>query len=398
MAAPQPAERTQVAIVGGGPSGLLLSHLLSLSGIDSIVLERRSRAHVLSRIRAGVLETGSVDLLKRAGLGGRLEREGKPHDGTYIVWAGERRLLIDTMRFTSKPMVAYGQTAITEDLYAARDEAGGAIVAEAEDVTPTDIASDRPCVTYRKDGRERRVDCDFVAGCDGYHGVCRSAVPASIRTVYEMAYPFGWLGIMSETPPLPEIVYANHERGFALASMRTERLSRYYVQCDLDDSVDDWPDDRFWEELKARYPADIADAIETGPSIEKSVAPLRSFVCEPMRHGRLFLAGDAAHIVPPTGAKGLNLAFSDVFYLSRAFERHYGGNDDRYLDSYSDMALRRIWHAERLSWYLTRLLHRFPGDNPFDQRMREAELDYLAVSEHALGALAEQYAGLPFEA
>lgn len=390
-------ERTQVAIVGGGPAGLLLSHLLGISGIDSVVLERRSRAHVLQRIRAGVLETGSVELLRAAGLADRLEREGKSHDGTYIVWGGARRLLIDTMKYSGKPMVAYGQTAITEDLYAARDRDGGAVVDEAEDVAPADVATDRPYVTYRKGGRERRLDCDFVAGCDGFHGVCRGAVPGDVLRVYEKSYPFGWLGIMSETPPLPEIVYANHERGFALASMRNERLSRYYVQCGLDDSVDDWPDDRFWEELKARYPADIADAIQTGPSIEKSIAPLRSFVAEPMRHGRLLLAGDAAHIVPPTGAKGLNLAFSDIHYLSRALERHYRANDDSYLDSYSDMALRRIWHAERLSWYLTQLLHRFPGDNPFDQRMREAELEYISVSEHALGALAEQYAGLPFE-
>lgn len=390
-------ERTQVAIVGGGPSGLLLSHLLGISGIDSVVLERRSRAYVLQRIRAGVLETGSVELLRSAGLADRLEREGKRHDGTYIVWGGSRRLLIDTMKHAGKPMVAYGQTAITEDLYAARDRDGGVIVDEAEGVTPADVATDRPYVTYRKDGRELRVDCDFIAGCDGFHGVCRSAIPGDVLRVYEKSYPFGWLGIMSETPPLPEIVYANHERGFALASMRNERLSRYYVQCELDDSVDDWPDERFWEELKARYPEDIADAIQAGPSIEKSIAPLRSFVAEPMRHGRLLLAGDAAHIVPPTGAKGLNLAFSDVHYLSRALERHYRSNDDRYLDSYSDMALRRIWHAERLSWYLTQLLHRFPEDNPFDQRMREAELEYISVSERALGALAEQYAGLPFE-
>ena len=390
-------EQTRVVIIGGGPAGLLLSHVLDAHGIDSIVLERQSRDHVLSRIRAGVLEAGSVQMLQDFGLGARLNREGKPHDGTYIVWGGSEKLLIDTYKYNGRKMTAYGQTAITEDLYEARDRSGGQVIHNAEDVTLHDLSSDAPSVTYTKDGREYSIDCDFVAGCDGFHGVSRQSIPVDVLKTSEKSYPVGWLAIMSETRPLTDIYYANHERGFALASQRNERLSRYYVQCDILDSVDDWPDDRFWEELKARYPRDIADQIETGPSIEKSIAPLRSFVAEPMRHGRLFLAGDAAHIVPPTGAKGLNLAFSDVFYLSRALTEHYKSNSDRYLDSYSDMALRRIWNAVRLSWHLTCLLHRFPEDDQFDQRTREDELTYLSKSEKAMAALSEQYAGLPFE-
>jgi p-hydroxybenzoate 3-monooxygenase len=391
------ALKTRVAIVGGGPAGLMLGQLLELHGIDSIVLERRSRAYVLERIRAGVLEAGSVDLLRSVGLGERMDREGSVHDGSWIVWGGDRRLLIDTRRFTGKPMMAYGQTAITEDLYAARDRSGGLVVDEAENVALHDLESDTPFVTYEKGGATHRVDCDFVAGCDGFHGVSRHSIPNSVTRTFEKSYPFGWLGILSETRPLGSIIYANHERGFALASMRTERLSRYYVQCPLDTKIEDWPDDRFWEEFRARFPKDMADRIETGPSIEKSIAPLRSFVAEPMRWGRLFLAGDAAHIVPPTGAKGLNLAFSDVYYLSRALDRHYNAGDDKYLENYSDMALRRVWNAVRLSWQLTQLLHRFPTDTPFDQRMREGELDFIARSDYALGALAEQYVGLPYE-
>jgi p-hydroxybenzoate 3-monooxygenase len=390
-------EKTRVAVIGGGPAGLLLSHILDLNGVDNIVLEQRSRAYVLDRIRAGVLEAGSVELLRSIGLGERMDREGKPHDGTYIVWAGTEKLLIDTMKYTGREMTAYGQTAITEDLYAARDKAGGQIIDEAQDVQPHDLMTDSPYVTFTKDGKEQRIDCDFVAGCDGFHGVSRQSIPADVLRTYEKGYPFGWLAIMSETAPLPDIIYANHERGFALASQRNERLSRYYIQCDLNDNIDKWSDDRFWEELKARFPKDIADAIETGPSIEKSIAPLRSFVAEPMRHGRLFLAGDSAHIVPPTGAKGLNLAFSDVYYLSRALTEKVTKNNDTYIDSYSDMALRRVWNAERLSWHLTCLLHKFPDDDPFDQRTREDELNYLSKSEIAMAALAEQYAGLPFE-
>jgi len=390
-------EKTCVAIIGGGPAGLLLSHILDLNGVDNIVLEQRSRAYVLDRIRAGVLEAGSVDLLRSIGLGERMDREGKPHDGTFIVWAGSEKLLIDTMKYTGRKMMAYGQTAITEDLYAARDKAGGQIIDEAQNVQPHDLRTESPYVTFTKDGKEQRIDCDFVAGCDGFHGVSRQSIRADVLRTYEKGYPFGWLAIMSETAPLPDIIYANHERGFALASQRSERLSRYYIQCDLNDSVDEWSDDRFWEELKARFPKDIADAIETGPSIEKSIAPLRSFVAEPMRYGRLFLAGDSAHIVPPTGAKGLNLAFSDVYYLSRALTEYVTKNNSAYIESYSDMALRRVWSAERLSWNLTCLLHKFPDDDPFDQRTREDELAYLAKSDNAMAALAEQYVGLPYE-
>jgi len=389
--------RTQVAIIGGGPAGLLLSHILARNGIDSVVLERHSRAHVLERIRAGVLEAGTVALLREVGVGARMDREGQPHDGSGIAWEGKPRFFIDTRKFTGKPMMAYGQTAITEDLYAARDAAGGQIVEEANNVALHDLTSSRPHVTYEKAGRLHRIDCDYVAGCDGYHGVSRQTIPASVLRTFERSYPFGWLGIMSETPPYKDLCYCYHSRGFALASMRNPMLSRYYIQCDLDARIEDWPDDRFWAEFKARCPQDMADAIVTGPSIEKSIAPLRSFVAEPMRYGRLFLAGDAAHIVPPTGAKGLNLAVSDVFYLSRALTETYKTGRTRYLDGYSDMALRRVWSAERMSWWLTMLIHRFPGETPFEQRMRENQFDYLLASEHAQASLAEQYVGLPFE-
>lgn len=388
--------RTQVAIVGSGPAGLLLSHLLHLHGIQSIVVERASRAHVLERIRAGVLEAGTVAVLREAGLGDRMDREGKPHDGVAIAWAGRERFLIDTRTFTGKEMTAYGQTAITEDLFAARDAAGGQIIDEAEAVALHDVTG-APHVTYEKNGETHRIDCDFIAGCDGFHGVSRQSIPAALIRTFEKAYPFGWLGIMSETPPYPDICYVHHRRGFALASQRGPNLSRYYVQCDLSDTVEQWPDDRFWEEFKARCPTEMADCIVTGPSIEKSIAPLRSFVSEPMRHGRLFLAGDAAHIVPPTGAKGLNLAVSDVWYLARAFADFYERQDAGYLDGYSDMALRRVWGAMRLSWWLTNLLHRFPDESAFDERMKEDELDYLRSSPHAQATLAEQYVGLPFE-
>jgi len=389
--------RTQVGIIGGGPAGLLLSQFLHLKGIESVILERRTRAYVMGRIRAGVLEWGTVEVLRDAGLGARMDREGQAHDGTGIVWAGKNRLFIDTYKYAGKRLMAYGQTQITEDLYAARDAMGGVIINEAAEVTPHDITSDTPYITYQTQGETHRLDCDYIAGCDGYHGVSRPSIPASSLRTFEKVYPFGWLGILSETPPLPEIVYANHERGFALASMRSPMLSRYYIQCPLDTNLDDWPDERFWEELKARFPADLAGQIVTGPSIEKSIAPLRSFVAEPMRYGRLFLAGDAAHIVPPTGAKGLNLAVSDVYYLSRAFIDFYVNKSTRCLDSYSAMALRRVWGAARFSWWLSMLLHRFPDQTEFDRRTQEAELDYLASSEAAQRSVCEQYAGLPFE-
>ena len=391
------AARTQVAIIGGGPAGLLLSHILDRNGVDSIVLERQSRTYVLERIRAGVLEDGTVRLLREVGLGERMDCEGHPHDGSAIAWEGRPRFFIDTKRFTGKQLMTYGQTSLTEDLYAARDAAGGKVIDEASNVRLHELTSQQPFVTYAKNGLVQRIECDYVAGCDGFHGVSRTSIPAAALKTYEKGYPFGWLGIMSETPPFPDMVYCYHHRGFALASMRKPMLSRYYIQCDLDTKLEDWPDERFWHEFKARCPLDMAERIVVGPSIEKSIAPLRSFVAEPMRYGRLFLAGDAAHIVPPTGAKGLNLAVSDVFYLSRALIEAYRTGNSSYLDRYSDMALRRVWSSARVSWWLTMLLHRFPDETAFEQQMRLNQFDYLHASEHAQASLAEQYAGLPFE-
>ena len=391
------AARTQVAIIGGGPAGLLLSHILDRNGVDSIVLERQSRTYVLERIRAGVLEDGTVRLLREVGLGERMDCEGHPHDGSAIAWEGRPRFFIDTKRFTGKQLMTYGQTSLTEDLYAARDAAGGKVIDEASNVRLHELTSQQPFVTYAKNGLVQRIECDYVAGCDGFHGVSRTSIPAAALKTYEKGYPFGWLGIMSETPPFPDMVYCYHHRGFALASMRKPMLSRYYIQCELDSKLEDWSDDRFWDEFKARCPADMAERIVTGPAIEKSIAPLRSFVAEPMRYGRLFLAGDAAHIVPPTGAKGLNLAVSDVFYLSRGLIEAYRTGRNDYLDRYSDMALRRVWSSARVSWWLTMLLHRFPNEAPFEQQMRLNQFDYLLASEHAQASLAEQYAGLPFE-
>lgn len=388
--------KTQVAIVGGGPAGLLLSQMLHLQDVDSVVLERRSRDYVIQRIRAGVLEWGSIEVLRDAGIGERMDREGRLHHGVGIVWSGSRHCLIDTKKYTGKPMMAYGQTAITEDLYAARDAMGGEIIDEADEVSINAIEGNDPYVTFRKNGELQRLDCDYVAGCDGFRGVSRQTIPAGILRTYEKVYPFGWLGVMSRTPPLEEITYANHPRGFALASQRSPMLSRYYIQCDLDTRLEDWPDARFWDELKSRLPKSMAESIVTGPAIEKSIAPLRSFVAEPMSYGRLFLAGDSAHIVPPTGAKGLNLAISDVYYLSKALIAFYRDGNAGLLDTYSNTALQRVWGAERLSWYLSTLLHRFPDQGPFDLRMQENELDYLARSESAMRNLCEQYVGLPF--
>ena len=391
--------KTQVVIIGGGPAGLLLSQRLDLEGVASVVLERQSRGYVLQRIRAGVLEWGSVQTLRDSGLGERMDREGRLHDGSAIVWGGEHKMLLDTKRYAGRAMMAYGQTNITEDLYAVRDAMGGTIIDEVEEVTLHDIDSRHPSVSFRNaDGQIKHIECEFIAGCDGFHGPSRQAIPRETRREFEKEYPFGWLGILSETPPLDELIYANHERGFALASMRNPMLSRYYVQCQLDADLKDWPDDRFWEELKARYPREIAAAIVTGPSIEKSIAPLRSFVCEPMSYGRLFLAGDAAHIVPPTGAKGLNLAISDVFYLSRALTRYFQAGDENYLERYSQVALRRVWGAARFSWWLTMLLHRFPDQGDFDLKAQEQELHYISQSEAGMRAVCEQYAGLPYEA
>ena len=387
---------TQVAIIGAGPAGMLLSHLLGRAGIDHVVVERVSRAYVLSRIRAGVLEWGTVETFREFGLGERMDREGHVHETINIAWRGEELLSIDTSNTVGKLMMAYGQTNIQEDLYAAADASGATIFFESADVELHDVTSGSPSVTFTHNGVDERIDCDFIAGCDGFHGVSRLAIPASVKTEFEKDYPFGWLGIMSETPPLPILLYANSQRGFALCSMRNPMLSRYYVQCSLDDSVDQWSDDRFWTELFSRIPDSQAAKIQTGPSIEKSIAPLRSFVAEPMSYGRLHLAGDAAHIVPPTGAKGLNLAVSDVRYLSRAFADHYAG-DDTFLDSYSEMALRRVWGSVRFSWWLTGLLHRFPDQTAFEQRAQEQELAYLTSSRAAQTAMAEQYVGLPYE-
>ena len=388
--------RTQVGIIGSGPAGLLLSQLLHLQAIESVVLERQSREYVLGRIRAGVIEQRAVALLRAAQVHERMDREGQIHEGIGIAFSG-RRHRIDFEDLTGSSVMVYGQTEITRDLFEARDAMGGAIIHDAENVTPHGVETDAPYLTYRKGDDIHRVDCDFIAGCDGFHGVSRRTIPANVLRTYEKVYPFGWLGVLSRTPPVSqEVTYNHHERGFALCSMRSKTLSRYYVQCPLDDDIDEWPDDRFWEELMRRLPEDTARALVTGPSIEKSIAPLRSFVAEPMRHRRLFLAGDAAHIVPPTGAKGLNLAASDIYYLSRAFVAWYGSGDTQPMDTYSDDCLRRVWKAERFSWWMTTLLHRFPENGPFAERIQLAELEYLVNSNAAMTALAENYVGLPY--
>ncbi|MCZ6462310.1 MAG: 4-hydroxybenzoate 3-monooxygenase [Actinobacteria bacterium] len=385
--------RTQVAIVGGGPAGLLLNQRLHLNGIESIVLERQTREHVLSRVRAGVLEWGTVEILRDAGVGERMDREGALRPGSAVTWGDGKRLLIDVEKYTGTPFMAYGQTKIQADLDSAIEARGGIVIDEAADVMPRDVATDSPWVTYVKDGEEHRIDCDFVAGCDGYHGVSRTVIPGLREYIRD--YPFGWLGILSETPPYPELMYCNSPRGFALASVRTPMLSRYYVQVPLDDTIEDWPDERFWKEFKLRMPPKFGEKMVEGPSVEKSIAPIRSYVAEPMRSGRLFLAGDAAHIVPPTGAKGLNLAVSDVYYLSNALTDFYRNGSWDLLDAYSDTALKRVWNAVRFSWWLTTVLHKFPDQGEFGQRIQESELDYLAASESAMAAAAEQYGGLP---
>lgn len=389
-------QRTQVGIIGAGPAGLLLARLLETRGIESVVLEARTRDYVEARIRAGVLEQGTVSLLEEAGVAERLHREGLVHDGAEIAIAG-RRVRIDFRGLTGKTVTVYGQTEITRDLIAARLASGGAIVWEAADVGIHDIETERPRLTYRHAGAECELTCDFVAGCDGFHGVSRTALPAAISQTFERVYPFGWLGILADVAPCSnELIYAHHDRGFALASMRSPTRSRYYIQCDLDEKIEDWPDDRIWQELGVRLASEPPPRITTGPSIEKSIAPLRSFVSAPMQHGRLFLAGDAAHIVPPTGAKGLNLAASDVHYLSRALVRHYEKRDDSLLLGYGETALARVWKAERFSWWMTTLLHKLHAEASFEAQMQRAELDYLASSRAAQTALAENYVGLPF--
>ncbi|WP_321396067.1 4-hydroxybenzoate 3-monooxygenase [Emcibacter sp.] len=390
--------RTQVGIIGGGPSGLILSQLLHLQGIESVVLERKTMDYVLTRIRAGVLEQGCVDLLREARVHERMDREGYEHGGFDIAFQGACHR-VDLKGLTKGTgVMVYGQTEITRDLIDARRAAGGTIIEEADVIGVEDAETNSPVIRYRKDGQEHTLTCDFVAGCDGYHGASRRAIPSRLLKTFEKVYPFGWLGIMSETPPAAdELIYTRHERGFALCSMRNANLSRHYIQCSLDDKVEDWSDDRFWDELRRRLPENVAETLVTGPSIEKSIAPLRSFVCETMRHGRLFLAGDAAHIVPPTGAKGLNLAASDIYFLSRGLIEYYKNGSEAGLDVYTAKALRRVWMAERFSWWMTSLLHNFPETGGFGSRMQDAELDYMFGSEAAMMSLAENYVGLPYE-
>jgi p-hydroxybenzoate 3-monooxygenase len=387
--------RTQVCIIGAGPAGLLLGHLLRSEGIECVVIERRSPEYVLGRIRAGVLEQITVSLMERLGLDDRLKAEGLPHDGFNLA-DGERLIRIDVAALTGKQVVVYGQTELTRDLMAAREERGLEVIYEAEDVVLHEVDGDAPFVTFRKDGAERRIDCRFVAGCDGFHGPSRKAVPASVGREYERVYPFGWLGILADVPPCNhELIYANHERGFALASMRSETRSRYYVDVPLSERIEDWPDERIWDELAIRLGPEAAANMTRGPALEKSIAPLRSYVFAPMRHGSLLLCGDAAHIVPPTGAKGLNLAASDVHYAAEALTGFFRANDGGAIGGYSDRALARVWKAERFSWSLTRLMHRFPEDGPFERAMQVAELDYIATSQAAQTSIAENYVGLP---
>jgi len=389
--------RTQVAIVGAGPAGLLLGALLAKAGIEAVVVEQRSAQYVLGRIRAGVLEQVTVALLEQAGVAERLHAEGLVHHGIELSFGGARHR-IDFERLTGKHVTVYGQTEVTRDLMHAREAAGLETVYEAGQVTPHGFDGTGPSVSYVKDGATHTIECDFIAGCDGFHGVCRQSVPAAALAVFERIYPFGWLGVLSETPPVSaELIYSNHERGFALCSMRSTTRSRYYVQCPLEDRLEAWSDARFWDELRRRLDRAAAETIVTGPSIEKSIAPLRSFVAEPMRFGRLFLAGDAAHIVPPTGAKGLNLAASDVGLLAQALAEHYRDQSDAGIEHYSARSLRRVWRAERFSWWFTSLMHKFPETGAFGQKMQAAELDYLVHSQAASTALAENYVGLPLQ-
>lgn len=389
--------RTQVAIIGSGPAGLLLGQLLHKAGIDTVIIERKSRDYVLSRIRAGVLEQGMVRLLEEVGAAGRLHAEGLRHDGFDLLFGGTRHH-VDLARLTGGQHVTiYGQTEVTRDLMDLREASGAATVFEAEDVALHDFDRDRPSVTFVRDGQAQRLDCEAIAGCDGYHGISRASIPEAALQSFERVYPFGWLGVLAEVPPVShELIYAGDERGFALCSMRSPHRSRYYVQCSLDDHAENWSDQRFWGELRQRLDPATAEALVTGPSIEKAIAPLRSFVAEPMRFGRLFLAGDAAHIVPPTGAKGLNLAASDVHYLSQALIEHFTERSSAGIDAYSAKALARVWKAERFSWWMTSLLHHFPENGAFARRMQRAELDYLVSSDHAMAALAENYVGLPY--
>jgi len=389
--------KTQVAIIGAGPSGLLLGQLLHHQGIDTVILERRTPEYVLSRIRAGVLEQGMVNLLREAKASERMDREGHVHEGVSLTFNGVQHRVDFKKYAKGQTVMVYGQTEVTHDLMEARKREGGVTIYEADDVQLHDFYTDKPRVTFVKDGETIELECDYIAGCDGFHGVSRQSVPQDQIKTFERVYPFGWLGILSHTPPVDhELIYANHERGFALCSQRSDTLSRYYVQVPLDDKIEDWSDDRFWNELKTRIPQHVADRLVTGPSIEKSIAPLRSFVAEPMTFGRLFLVGDAAHIVPPTGAKGLNLAASDVSTLYRILTKVFKEGRTDLVHKYSEIALRRIWKAERFSWWMTSMLHKFPGDS-FGQRIQIAELEYYTGSEAGLTNIAENYVGLPYE-
>ena len=388
--------RTKVVIIGGGPSGLLLSRLLSLDGIDNIVLEKQSKSHVIGRIRAGVLESGTTKMLKKAGVSDRLNKEGFVHDGIQLSFKNHG-FRIDLKKLTNKHVTVYGQTEVTKDLYEIIEKENNNIINSVDDVLPQDLDQKNPFVTFKKDGVGNKIKCDFVAGCDGYHGISRQVIPKNLTKIYEKVYPFGWLGILSETPPVSdELIYANHGNGFALASMRNSNLSRYYIQTPITDKIENWTDKKFWEELKKRLPTHAADTVITGKSIEKSIAPLRSFVCEPMSWQKLFLVGDAAHIVPPTGAKGLNLAVSDVYYLYNGLKKHYLLNIDNDLKLYSQIALSRVWKAIRFSWWMTTTFHKFPEQTDFDQCIQESELAYLENSIASQTVLAENYVGLPF--
>ena len=388
---------TQVCIIGGGPSGLMLSQLLHLQGIETVVLERQSREYVLSRIRAGVLENGFTELMRQAQCGERMDKEGEVHDGFFIAHDGKLDR-VDLHKYSNgSSVMVYGQTELTRDLYEARDRMNGIIIHNAEDVQPHDVKSANPYVTYRKDNTEYRVDCDYVIGTDGFHGVSRKSIPADVLKEYEKVYPFGWLGVLSRTKPVsPELIYAKHDRGFALCSLRSQVLSRYYIQVPVTDSVDNWSDEAFWAELKRRLPAEAAEQLITGATIEKSIAPLRSYVAEPMRYGNLFLAGDAAHIVPPTGARGLNTAGSDIFYLYNGLIDFYKKNDATGLEQYSEKALVRVWKAQRFAWWMTTMLHTFPDTPDYDQKLKEIDMSYLFSSDAALSSLAENYVGLPY--
>ncbi|ALU61518.1 4-hydroxybenzoate 3-monooxygenase [Pseudomonas syringae] len=391
--------KTKVAIIGSGPSGLLLGQLLQRAGIDNVIVERKDPDYILSRIRAGVLEQGMTDLLREAGVSERMDAEGMIHDGFELAFAGRCERIDLKSLADGRTVMVYGQTEVTRDLMAARAATGAMTIYDAADVKAHDLKSDSPYLTFVKDGETVRLDCDYIAGCDGFHGVSRQSIPADALKVFERVYPFGWLGVLADTPPVnEELVYANHPRGFALCSMRSAIRTRYYVQVSADEKVEDWSDERFWEELKSRLPEHLAERLVTGPSIEKSIAPLRSFVVEPMQYGRLFLLGDAAHIVPPTGAKGLNLAASDVSTLYRILLKVYQEGRTDLLEKYSQICLRRVWKAERFSWWMTSVLHNFPDTDAFSQRIQQTELDYYVGSEAGRRTIAENYVGLPYEA